>query len=127
MSNTIDLRVVKTLENIKNGFAECIRQKPFSSVSVSDISEAAKINRSTFYKYYLDKYELRDRLIKTTLKELSDNITLEAFQFENSNLSNAQAATVKQLQYMYSQKDWYLLLWNKNLELYVFEDMARLF
>ncbi|MCP3796988.1 TetR/AcrR family transcriptional regulator [Paenibacillus sp. CH40] len=124
---TTDLRVIKTLENIKYGFSFCIRQKPFSSVSVKDIITAARINRSTFYKYYEDKYRLRELLVKSTLEELSENINLTSLNLENNKMDEALNALQKQLQFMYNHKDWYLLLWNENLELYVYEDMVRLF
>jgi AcrR family transcriptional regulator len=122
-----DLRVIKTLENIKYGFSLCISQKPFSSVSVKDIITAARINRSTFYKYYEDKYRLRESLVKSTLEELSSNVDLASFNLENNKINEALNALKKQLQFMYDHKDWYLLLWNENLELYVYEDMERLF
>ncbi|MDY7992743.1 TetR family transcriptional regulator [Paenibacillus polymyxa] len=124
---TTDLRVIKTLENIKYGFSFCIRQKPFSSVSVKDIITAARINRSTFYKYYEDKYRLRELLVKSTLEELSENINLTSLNLENNKMDEALNALQKQLEFMYNHKDWYLLLWNENLELYVYEDMVRLF
>ncbi|MGG1619111.1 TetR/AcrR family transcriptional regulator [Paenibacillus sp. NRS-1782] len=122
-----DLRVIKTLENIKYGFSLCVSQKPFSSVSVKDIITAARINRSTFYKYYEDKYRLRESLVKSTLEELSSNVDLASFNLENNKINEALNALKKQLQFMYDHKDWYLLLWNENLELYVYEDMERLF
>ncbi|SMC23976.1 transcriptional regulator, TetR family [Clostridium acidisoli DSM 12555] len=74
LNDVMDLRVVKTLENIKNGFAICINQKKFTSITIKDITTAAKINRSTFYKYYHDKYDLRELLVKSTLEELSNSI-----------------------------------------------------
>lgn len=124
--NTTDLRVIKTLENIREGFARCIAKKRFSSVSVGDIAKEARINRSTFYKYYEDKYQLREVLIQKTMKALSENVDLSAFQLGNSTMEKAQNAAVEQLQFMYDQKEWYLLLWNPNMELYVYEDMIRL-
>lgn len=100
--------------------------KNFSSVSVKDITTTARINRSTFYKYYEDKYQLRESLVKSTLEELSNNINLASFNLENNDIESLNALR-KQLQFMYDHKDWYLILWNKNMELYVYEDMTRIF
>lgn len=33
----------------------------------------------------------------------------------------------KQLQFMYDNKEWYLILWNKNTELYIYYDMLHIF
>lgn len=123
MTNANDLRVTKTLENIKNGFSICIKEKTFTSITVKDIITAAKINRSTFYKYYEDKYQLRESLISSTLDELSNNINLDAFKLDINSINILN----KQLEFMYSQKDWYLTLWNKNIELYVYDDMIHVF
>jgi len=123
LTNVHDLRVTKTLENIKNGFSICIKEKTFTSITVKDIITAAKINRSTFYKYYEDKYQLRESLINSTLDELSNNINLDSFRLDISSINILS----KQLEFMYSQKDWYLTLWNKNIELYVYDDMIHEF
>lgn len=127
MNNITDLRVVKTLENIKNGFAICIKQKTFTTITVRDITSAAKINRSTFYKYYEDKFQLRELLVKSTLEELSNDISLGSFKLEYNKINQSMDALTKQLEFMYKHKDWYLVLWNKNMELYIYEDMVHLF
>lgn len=127
MNDKIDLRVIKTLENIRNGFALCIQKKTFSSITINDITTAGRINRTTFYKYYTDKYHLRESLVRSTLEELSNDISLIQFQIPYNKISMENDALISRLKYMYSQKDWYLILWNKNIELNIFEDMVQLF
>lgn len=127
MKDITDLRVIKTIENIKHGFEACIRQKTFSSISVRDITAAARINRSTFYKYYEDKYQLRELLVKSTLGDLANNVNLASFNLENKQTNESLNALKNQLEFMYDHKDWYLILWNKNMELSIYEDMVRLF
>ncbi|WP_394526085.1 TetR/AcrR family transcriptional regulator [Lacrimispora sp. JR3] len=127
MEDRTDLRVVKTLESIKNGFAFCIKQKKFSNLTVTDLTAAARINRSTFYKYYNDKYDLRDFLITSTLEELSAQINMEPFHLEHNRVNISLDLLRKQLQFMYDHKEWYLILWDKNTELYVFDDMLHIF
>lgn len=58
----MDLRVEKTLAGIKEAYLALKRGKKVSEVKVVDICERAKINKSTFYKYYLDVYDLADKL-----------------------------------------------------------------
>lgn len=127
LNDAIDLRVVKTLENIKNGFAICINKKSFTSITIKDITTAAKINRSTFYKYYHDKYDLRELLVKSTLEELSNSIGSGSFNLKYNEIYRSKNALIKQLQFMYDNRDWYVTLWNKNMELYIYEDMQCLF
>jgi AcrR family transcriptional regulator len=54
MTEKIDLRVVKTRENIKNTFSELLLEKDFSSIAVQNICDRALIGRSTFYDHYCD-------------------------------------------------------------------------
>lgn len=123
MINVQDPRITKTLKSIQNGFAECINEKTFTSVTVKDIITTANINRSTFYKYYEDKYDLRKSLVKSTLDELADDINLDCFKLDADSISKLE----KQLDFMYSHKNWYLTLWNKNMELYIYDNMLQVF
>ena len=122
----MDLRVVKTLESIKNGFVVCIEKKTFSSITIQEITTAAKINRSTFYKYYEDKYQLREALVDETMKELVQSFEQHDLAEKKQIILSADILK-QQLAFMWSQKDWYMLLWNRNMELYVYEDMQQVF
>ena len=53
-----DARVRYTKMVIKQCFFRLIRQKSISKITVKEICEFAQINRSTFYKYYADPYDL---------------------------------------------------------------------
>ncbi|MDO4627207.1 MAG: TetR/AcrR family transcriptional regulator [Pasteurellaceae bacterium] len=53
-----DLRVPKTLNSIRQAFFILLEQKGFVEISVQDILDAALINRTTFYKHYLNKNAL---------------------------------------------------------------------
>lgn len=47
-----DLRVVKTRQNVRYALLELMKEKPFSKITVTDISNRAQINRKTFYRHY---------------------------------------------------------------------------
>ena len=64
--NKNDLRVKKTKNALYNTLMELMKAKSFEEIKVSDICNAALINRSTFYAHYNDKYEL--------LKDAIDNL-----------------------------------------------------
>lgn len=53
-----DLRVIKTIESIKNAFKQLICEKPFDKITVKELCEIARINKKTFYRYYIDLYDL---------------------------------------------------------------------
>lgn len=61
MTNSQDLRVLRTRNAIKQAFSELIEEKGFEFTSVKDITTRAMINRGTFYAHYQDKFELMEK------------------------------------------------------------------
>ena len=57
-----DRRVVKTRKAIRNAFAELLSEKDIDEITIKDISDAADINRKTFYNYYSGVYQLIDEI-----------------------------------------------------------------
>lgn len=59
-----DLRVRRTRKLLQNALLEATIEKGFAEVSVRDITDRAMVNRSTFYRHYLDKYDLLSRYLE---------------------------------------------------------------
>ncbi|MCR2823779.1 TetR/AcrR family transcriptional regulator [Lederbergia panacisoli] len=73
-----DLRSIRTRKFIFDSFVELLEKKEFNSITISDITTGAMINRATFYRHFLDKFDLLEKVIKedlleNVLKELSNN------------------------------------------------------
>jgi len=61
VQNTIikeDLRVRRTRKLIQEALIELTVEKGYTNITVQDIVDRAMINRSTFYRHYLDKDDL---------------------------------------------------------------------
>ena len=58
----MDVRVKLTNLMIREAFFSILKQKPLSKVTVKEICTAAGVNRSTFYKYYKDTYDLLEQI-----------------------------------------------------------------
>ena len=56
--NLNDRRTRKTQYAIKMAFLDLIQQKKLDQISVSELSEAADINRKTFYNHFQDIYQV---------------------------------------------------------------------
>ena len=54
----MDLRIEKTEKGIKNAFIELRSKKPLEKITVRELCEIARINKSTFYSHYKDIYDL---------------------------------------------------------------------
>lgn len=68
----LDARVRYTKMVIVQSFTKIIREKPLNKITVKEICDMAEINRATFYKYYLDVYDLLDKIEEQFLEELSE-------------------------------------------------------
>ena len=80
MDTNVDLRFYKTDKMIKDAFLELINTMDFEKISVTNITQMAKISRSTFYLHYEDKYDLLEQIedeILDGLKKIGANIHLD--------------------------------------------------
>lgn len=59
---TLDKRVVRTKNAIRKAFNQLVQTKEMSEISVSELTQVAKITRSTFYMYYDSVAAVRDQI-----------------------------------------------------------------
>ena len=69
-SNTYDRRTAKTKKAIIDAVAELLTEKELHAVTVKEITEKADINRGTFYKHFIDVYDLYDKMEQDILIDL---------------------------------------------------------
>ena len=58
----MDSRVRYTKKAIAGAFLERLEEKPVNRITVREVCDGAGINRSTFYKYYHDCFDLMEQL-----------------------------------------------------------------
>lgn len=75
-------RNTQTKDKIKKSFIKLMKDKGFDNLSVSDITDEAQINRSTFYSHYDDKFDLlqhyENDVLKSLGQTLNDNLKTES-------------------------------------------------
>ena len=64
----MDLRVEKTKGSIVNAFLSLRAKKPLEKITVKELCQLARINKSTFYTHYSDIFALSHAL--TILRSL---------------------------------------------------------
>ena len=69
-TNTYDRRTAKTRKAIIDALADLLYEKELHKVTVKEITEKADINRGTFYKHFLDVYDLYDKAEQDILVDL---------------------------------------------------------
>lgn len=103
-----DLRVIKTKKNIKESFISLLESRNFGDITVQNILDIALINRSTFYKYYRDKYDLAERLASEYI------ILVESYlldRFKEITDDDLIFLVKKIYTHLFDQKTYILALW----------------
>lgn len=75
---------MKELSLLKTAF-EFFTTKGFSKTSISDIADKAGVAKGTFYLYFKDKYDIRNRLVSHKSSQLFRNAVSE-FEKNSENL-----------------------------------------
>src|ERR1700676_2515584 len=66
----LDPRIRRTRQLLQGALRKLLEQIEFDKISVQDITEAATVNRATFYAHYEDKFALLGELIRVTFLDL---------------------------------------------------------
>lgn len=69
-----DARVRYTKMRIKEAFFACLAEKPVSKITVKELCDMAEINRATFYKHYMDPFDLLEQIEVESLEQLKADI-----------------------------------------------------
>jgi AcrR family transcriptional regulator len=65
-----DPRIRRTRKLLQGALGTLMETKSFDEISVQDITEAATVNRATFYDHYTDKFALMEAMIAGGFHEL---------------------------------------------------------
>ena len=99
----MDQRTKLTKQIIKKSFFTLLKEKPVSKITVTKICEESGINRTTFYKYYLDVWDLLEQIEADMASEMNLFI-------ENAIEKDLKNSIVHILKAIRTNGDTYLLL-----------------
>lgn len=60
-------------ESLLNNAFDLFTQKGIADTTIADIAERAGVAKGTFYLYFKDKYDLRDRLVRHKAEQILEN------------------------------------------------------
>lgn len=112
-----DLRSIKTKNAINKAFIELLNEVGFSKINVQMIVKRAKINRSTFYLHYLDKYDLLEKFedeILINLSSISTDAPVEFITKHNRDYGGLELYANKVVDYLYNNAQSLSLLMSDN-------------
>ncbi len=94
-----DLRVRRTRKLLQQAFLELTVEKGFAALTVRDITERAMVNRSTFYRHYLDKYDLLEQYMNEIYELIEDQAgTAERLEPASHKASSGPLNLLKHIQ-----------------------------
>jgi AcrR family transcriptional regulator len=67
---SVDPRIRRTRQLLQQALEDLLQEKDFDKISVQDITDAATVNRATFYGHYPDKFRLLECLVGTRFQAL---------------------------------------------------------
>ena len=76
----MDRRIKYTKRVIKETFLNLLEKKDISNITVTEICEIADINRGTFYRYYMDVYDLLKNIEQEFIDEIKNSPSIERMQ-----------------------------------------------
>ncbi len=101
--NIHDARARYTRAVIREQFLRLLREKPVAKITVKELCGACGINRATFYRHYMDLYDLMEQMEQSFLEELA--VFLRPGQHWNTQTLYTQLLTMLQ---SYGE-DWLIL------------------
>ncbi len=124
--NENDPRVIKTKENIVNQFIECLKEYSFQDITVKMLIERCRINRSTFYRNYEDKYDLLDKLLSNLLDELKECSDDRFITMRYRNAKEYHPYLYNLVLYFKKNRNYLLVLWSAALPVNFYTQMMQL-
>lgn len=127
--NKTDPRIIKTLRHIDSALLENLKEHDFRKITVDMLCRSAMINRSTFYKYYADKYELLDNYLDRILSAFrqatatTDFILATTYTIDNKEYKENFRRTID---YIYRHRDVYKVLWKASVDRSIYQEMEEI-
>lgn len=113
----MDLRVKRTLISIKEAFYSLRKRKSVEKITVKELSEAAMINKATFYLHYKDIFDLSEKLQESFVDEIiAESLECGLTRTKESHL----VFTERLLKAVWKRKDKIIILFSPNVNEFIY-------
>lgn len=118
----------RSRESICEALLNCLNEEPFRKITVKKIIEKAGVNRSTFYKYFLDKYDLLDYYIEQVKQEFIMEKNYDFVKAKKDEIGNpVYSAYFRESEaFIKKNSEIYRILWNSEIGSNLFEEMLEI-
>lgn len=108
-----DVRVQRTRKLLQRALIDLTVKMGFAAVTVRDICNRAMVNRSTFYRYYLDKYDLLNQYMAEVQAATSDAASLAEVSMSAAPKS-VPAGLLVLVKHVEANADFYRVMLGRN-------------
>ena len=108
-----DLRIQRTRKLLRQALFELTVEKGFTAVTVRDIAERAMVNRSTFYRHYLDKHDLLKQYLDELLTEIA-SAAIAAEKASNGAPEKVPTGLLVLVKHVQHYADFYRMMLGQN-------------
>lgn len=88
----------QTKQNLKDAFWKLYTEKPIEKISVREITELAGYNRSTFYLYYKDVYDIFSRIEDELLEKIRSVLNESLEKNDTFDISDQMGVLLEMMQ-----------------------------
>ena len=114
----MDRRTKYTKKVIMDTLIDLLSKKDIKKITVSEICKIADVNRATFYRYYLDEYDLLSKIEEEFVNQLKN---------ASSNNSDSVSSFSKELLEVFlANKELVKILFNTKNNIYFLNDILGL-
>ena len=111
-----DINKKLKMENLLNASFELFTSQGINKTSISDIVNKAEVAKGTFYLYFKDKYDIRNRLIA----HKSSQLFMQAYEaLEQAGISDFEGRIIFIMDYVLDE-----LAANKGLLSFIYKDLS---
>ena len=116
----------KTKENIESHFIELLNRYPFQEIAVKMLIAECKINRSTFYRNYEDKYQLLEEITEKLLRKYKKTIYPDIMKIKSDKVEDFEKFLLPMVNYFYENESVLLALNKDTVSAAIFDRMYRI-
>lgn len=121
-----DLRVIKTRANIQSGFISLLNDYAFQDISIKMLIEKCKINRSTFYRNYEDKFDLLNQIANNLLNQYKKTIRPEIITLHPNSSKDMASCLFPLVNFFNENRETLLTLYKNYIPVHLFDAMAEI-
>ena len=86
----VDRRVKRTKNNLRNSLFTLLEEKNINQITVTELTTLADVNRSTFYLYYNDIYDMMEKIQQEIYSVFVDTVVRFKSDFKDIEAINSE-------------------------------------